>query len=162
MSGLRKLLITLLISIFITIMGVGFGVKPARAITQSFQWTGKKGYFAQGKFSYDETKVSTTIAEHGVGKTDTLQSLTVTFYNPSGESISNYENVVDSMAGGNYFEFHFDPVTQKLFGLIDVGGGLAGEMYLKGEVDRELSLVKVERAGIDRTMDKDSGCVVIK
>ena len=159
MSVLRKLFFSLLICISIAILGGYLAVKPAIAMTQSFQWAGRAGYSARGEFSYDETKVSSTIAEHGVGKTNILQSLIVTFYNPAGETISSYHNVVDGMAGGNYFEFHFDPATQKLFGSIDIGGALAGEMYLKGEIDRELALIEVEKSGIDRTLDTDNGLV---
>ena len=162
MSGLRNLLITLLITIFITVTGGFMVTKSAEAMTQSFQWTGKTGYSAQGKFSYDEAQVPRTISEQGMRKTKTLKSLMITFYNPSGEPINTYENVVNGMAQGNYFEFHFNPVTQKLFGQIDLGGELAGEMYLKGTVDRELSLIEVEQFGIDRTIDKDAGYVVAK
>ena len=160
MSGLKNLLITLLITIFITAIG-GFMVdKSAEAMTQSFQWNGKTGYSARGKFSYDEAKVAKTIVEQGAGKTNSLKSLIVTFYNPSGEPISTYENVINGIASGNYFEFHFDRVKQKLFGSIDLGGEFAGEMYLKGEVDRQLSLIEVDSSSIDRTVDKDFGAIV--
>ena len=161
MSGLKNLLITLLITIFITAIS-GFMVdRPAEAMTQSFQWTGKAGYSARGRFSYDETEVFTTISEQGAGKTNILKSLIVTFYNPSGEPISTYENVVNGIASGNYFEFHFNPITQKLFGSIDLGGEFAGEMYLKGEVDRQLSSIEVDSSGIDRTVDKNLGAILI-
>lgn len=155
MCGLRKLFFTLLIYISIAIMGGYLAIKPVMAMTQSFQWAGKTGYSAQGEFSYDETKVSKIIAEHGVGKTHALQSLIITFYNPAGKVVGSYHNVVDGVAGGNYFEFHFDPTTQKLFGSIDVGGNLAGEMYLKGDIEGELALITVEPSGIDRTLDTD-------
>ncbi|MDJ0686999.1 MAG: hypothetical protein QNJ41_00660 [Xenococcaceae cyanobacterium MO_188.B32] len=45
---------------------------------------------------------------------------------------------------------------------IDLGGEFAGEMYLKGEVERELSLIGVEQSGIDRTIDKSTGTIVTK
>lgn len=157
MPGLKTLLLTLLITILITFTG-GFAVaKSAEATTQRFQWTGKTGYYAQGTFSYDEEQASTTISEQGAGKTTTLNSLIVTFYNPSGEAINTYKNVVNGVAEGNYFEFHFDRVNQKLFGSLDLGGELAGEMYLKGKVARELALIKVEQSGIDSTLDQDTG-----
>ena len=160
MSGLKNLLITLLITIFITAISGFMLDRSAEAMTQSFQWTGKTGYSARGRFSYDEAKVAKTIAEQGAGKTNILKSLIVTFYNPSGEPISTYENVVNGIASGNYFEFHFDPVKQKLFGSIDLGGEFADEMYLKGEVDRQLSLIEVDSSGIDRTIDRDLGAIV--
>ena len=162
MPGLKNLLITLLITISINVLGGFMLTQSAEAMTQSFQWTGKTGYSALGQFSYDEKEVSRTISERGTGKTNSLKSLIVTFYAPSGEPISTYKNVVNGMADGNYFEFHFDPITQKLFGSIDLGGEFAGEMYLKGEVERELSLIGVEQSGIDRTIDKSTGTIVTK
>ena len=162
MPGLKNLLITLLITISINVLGGFMLTQSAEAMTQSFQWTGKTGYSALGQFSYDEKEVSRTISEQGSGKTNSLKSLIVTFYDPSGEPISTYKNVVNGMAEGNYFEFHFDPVKQKLVGSIDLGGEFAGEMYLKGEVERELSLIGVEQSGIDRTIDKSSGTIVTK
>ena len=153
MCGFTKRFFTLIIFISIAIMGGCLAVKPAMAMTQSFQWTGKTGYSAEGKFSYDENKVSRIIAEQGVGKTHDLQSLMVTFYNPEGKVIDSYQNVVSGVAEGNYFEFHFNPATQKLFGSIDVGGSLAGEMYLKGDIEGELALITIEPSGVDRTLD---------
>ena len=157
MSGLRNLFITLLITLLIIFTGGFMFTQSAEARTQSFQWTGKRGYSAQGKFSYDETKALESISEQGAGKTDTVESLVVTFYNPSGEPINTYHNVFNGISGGNYFEFHFDLVNQKLLGSIDLGGEFAGEIYLKGTVDEELSLIKVEQPGIDRIIDKDIG-----
>ena len=156
MSGLRNLFITLLITLLIIFTSEFMLTKSAEANTQSFQWTGKTGYSAQGKFSYDETKALGTISEQGAGKTDTIESLIVTFYNPSGEPINTYHNVFNGISGGNYFEFHYDLVNQKLLGSLDLGGEFAGEMYLKGTVDGELSLIKVEQPGIDRIIDKNA------
>ena len=162
MLNLKNLWLTLSITILIVIASGFILVPSAEAITQSFQWTGKIGYSARVRFSYDEEKVAKTISEQGAGKTNTLKSLIVTFYNSSGQPIGTYENVVNGMAGGNYFEFHFDPITQKLFGSIDLGGEFANEMYLKGTIERELSLLEVEQSGIDRTVDKDKGHIVAK
>ena len=162
MLSLKNILINLSITVFIIVTSNVMLVTSAEAMTQSFQWTGTTGYSAQGKFSYDEEQVSKTIAEQGSGKTNTLKSLSVTFYAPSGETISTYENVVNGMARGNYFEFHFDPVQQKLMGSIDLGGEFVNEMYLKGAIDRELSLIEVEQSGIERTLDRDSGFITIQ
>ena len=156
MSGLRNLFITLLITLFIIFTGGFMFTTSAEASTQSFQWTGKTGYSAQGQFSYDETKALGTISEQGAGKTDTVESLVVTFYDPSGEAMNTYHNVLNGMSGGNYFEFHYDLANQKLLGSIDLGGEFAGEMYLKGTVDGELSLIKVEQPGIDRIIDNNA------
>ena len=160
MLSLKNILITLFLTIAIAVASNSIIITSAEAMTQSFQWTGTTGYSASGKFSYDEGQVSRTISEQGAGKTHTLKSLSVTFYAPSGKPITTYENVINGIAEGNYFEFHFDPVKQKLFGSIDLGGEFAGEMYLKGEVERELSLIEVDKSGIERTLDKDSDAVV--
>ena len=162
MSGLRNLFITLLITLLIISTGGFMFTKSAEASTQSFQWTGKTGYSAQGQFSYDETKALGTISEQGAGKTNTVESLIITFYNPSGEPMNTYHNVLNGMSEGNYFEFHYDLVNQKLLGSIDLGGEFAGEMYLKGTVDEELSLIKVEQPGIDRIIDKNAGSAIGK
>jgi hypothetical protein len=130
-------------------------VFPAQAVTYDFQWTGSTGYLVKGSFSFDETKAENTISERGSGKTDCLQSLIVSFYKPTGESIGTYENVVDGVAKGNYFEFNFDPVAEQFVGQIDLGGELLGETYLKGKMDRELPAIVVEeQLGKERIIDR--------
>ncbi|GAB4234300.1 MAG: hypothetical protein Kow0049_18170 [Stanieria sp.] len=53
----------------------------------------------------------------------------------------------------NYFEFHFDTATQKLFGNIDLGGELSGELFLKGTVNQKLSLIEIEPSGKEHLID---------
>ena len=130
-------------------------MSPANAITQSIKLTSVHGYTVETTFSYDNiNQVSTMIKEEGFGKTHVLDSMKVSFYEPSGELISSYENIVDGIAQGKYFEFNFDPVNQKLLGNIDLGGEIAGEMYLKGEAKQKLSLVKVEAIGVEKVIDQ--------
>ena len=128
-------------------------IDSAEAVTNTFEWTGASGYSMKGSFTYDETIAPETITEHGSGKTQALQSLTVTFYAPSGETIHTYENAIDGIATGNYFEFNFDPVRQQPYGNIDLGGEFSGEMYLKGIVNEELSLIEVKQSGEERVID---------
>jgi len=143
---------------------------PAEAVTQNFQWTGSTGYSVRGTFSYDETTATKIISEKGAGQTNNLKSLTVTFYTPSGEPIHGaykprpsragtapyqYENVVDGKSQGNYFEFNFAPTTKQLFGSIDLGGEQSGELFLKGTVERELSLIEIEPSGDEHLLDSD-------
>ena len=94
------------------------------------------------------------IRERGTGKTQAIDSLVVSFYNPAGETIASYSNIADGVATGNYFEFNFNPATEQLLGEIDLGGDSPGEMYLKGEVDRELSLIEVEASGEEKVIDR--------
>ncbi|GAB4525970.1 MAG: hypothetical protein Tsb0014_05800 [Pleurocapsa sp.] len=148
----KKIIISLIVAIALCNCVFVF---PAAAITQKYQWTGTKGYSVTAIFSYDETKVSEIISEQGNGKTDQLQSLTVTFYNPDGERIREYQNVIDGVAQGNYFQFNFDPKTQQVLNDIDLGGEVAGDIYLKGKSNDSLSLVTVEPSGKEKIIDRN-------
>jgi hypothetical protein len=149
----KVVLINLLIVILIVLASnLGF-VTPAKAVTQNFQWTGSTGYSAKATFTYDETTATRIISEQGAGRTNQLKSLVVTFYNPAGETIHQYENVVNGETKGNYFEFHFDTATQKLFGNIDLGGEMSGELFLKGTVNQKLSLIEIEPSGKEHLID---------
>ena len=125
----------------------------AIAITQDLQINSRAGYTVKARFSYDDTRNIGVIRESGKGKTKAIDSLVVSFYNRAGEMIASYDNIADGVATGDYFEFNFDPATQQLLGEIDLGGESAGEMYLKGEVDRELSLIEIDTSGEERTID---------
>ena len=125
----------------------------AIAITQDLQINSKVGYTVKARFSYDDTENTGVIKESGKGETQAIDSLVVSFYNPAGEMIASYNNIADGVATGDYFEFNFDPATQQLLGEIDLGGETAGEMYLKGEVDRELSLIEIDASGEEKAID---------
>jgi hypothetical protein len=157
MLSLKKIVVAFAIAICIAIAGQLTLVVAAEAITINFQWTGQTGYFARGAFSYDEKTAPKIISEKGAGETKQLQSLVVTFYTPSGKPISTYEDVVNGVAQANYFEFNFNTVTQQLYGRIDIGGELSGETYLKGTVDRDLSLFTIKKTGSELILDADSG-----
>ncbi|MGV2829768.1 hypothetical protein [Myxosarcina sp. GI1(2024)] len=141
--------------IAIAFINIFLFIAPVAAATQTFQWQGAKGYVVRGTFEYDENGQPQPIAEEGAGQTERLQSLTVSFYDPTNKLIDTYKNVNDGLAKGNYFEFHFDPTTQQLMGNIDLGGEFAGETYLKGTVGKELSLIEVEPSGAERILDRD-------
>lgn len=120
---------------------------PATAITQTMEFDTVTGYKVEAIFSYDEAKNTQVIREQGKGKAKSLDSLRVNFYQPSGESIASYDNIVDGMVTGNYVEFNYDPATKQILGNIDLGGESAGEMYLTGSVAGELSLIQVSDSG---------------
>lgn len=125
----------------------------AIATTQNLQISSEAGYTVKARFSYDDTQNIEVIRESGRGKTKAIDSLVVSFYNPAGEIIASYDNIADGIATGEFFQLNFDPTIQQLLGEIDLGGESAGEMYLKGEVDRELSLIKIDASGEERTID---------
>jgi len=126
-----------LIHTFLVIIASFSLMFPANAITQSIKLKSAHG-----------------IKEQGFGKSQLLESMKVSFYKPSGELISSYDNIIDGIVQGKYFEFNFDPVNQKLFGNIDLGGEIVGDIYLKGEVEQKLSLVKVKASGIEKVIDQ--------
>lgn len=140
--------------ILITLV-VGFCfISPAIATTQEIQLNSLEGYVVKTTFSYDKEQGSAMIKEQGVGKTNAIDWMKVSFYNPSGELIATYDNIVDGVSQGNYFEFNFEPATQQLSGNIDLGGEFAGEMYLKGEVEQGLSLIEVAATGEEKVVDR--------
>ncbi|NJK48324.1 hypothetical protein HC931_09180 [Candidatus Gracilibacteria bacterium] len=161
MLSLNKGVIILLLSIFIFLLGALMSISPAHAITINFQWTGTTGYLAKGSFSYDETISPKIISEKGIGTTNVLQSLSVSFYTPSGELINHYEDIVNGVAKGNYFEFNFDTETQQIFGFIDIGGEVSGETYLKGIVNDNLSLFSIDRSGLEKILDDNFGSFAV-
>ena len=111
---------------------------PAMATTESFQLHSDKGYRLETSFTYDEREN---------GATNNLDSLMVRFYNPDGEMMASYDNIVDGKVLGNYFEFDYDLVAHQPLGEIDIGGESAGEMYLKGSMKRGFFLIEVKPTG---------------
>jgi hypothetical protein len=129
-------------------------VFPAAAITQNFQLHSEQGYRVETNFSYDETKKHTgAIAAQGK-QANEIDSLKVHFYDPDGKMIASYDNIVDGIIQNNYFEFNYDLNRQQLLGKVDIGGEVAGEMYLQGDVDRGLSLIMIEPSGEEKIIDR--------
>ena len=128
-------------------------VSPAKAVTQELQLESLQGYKVKTSFSYD-APISEKIAEGGGGRSKVVDSLKVSFYNPAGEAIASYDNIVDGVVRGDYLEFNYDPTTERLQGAIDLGGESAGEMYLKGDADGDLSLIQIEESGNERVIDR--------
>ena len=146
MPAYQKILINLAIALILSL-----GILPnALAVTQKLEFDTSVGYKVETTFSYDETQNPNKINEKGHGKTKVIDSMEVSFYKPSGELIASYRNIVDGVVKGNYFEFNFDPNTQQILGNLDIGGESAGEIYLKGEAARELSLIEVNDLGEEK------------
>lgn len=131
----------------LSILVISFSIaSPASAITKKVQFNTESGYKVEAVFSYDQAKNPQVIREYGHGKTETIDSMKVSFYKSSGELIADYNNIVEGVVTGNYFEFNFDPRTQKFLGNLDIGGESSGEMYLKGKVGEGVSLIKVSES----------------
>lgn len=140
----------------ITIVAIAMGnfsiVLPAVAVTQNFQLQSDRGYRVETVFDYSD-RLPEKITERGKGITDRVDFLKVRFYNPAGEMIASYDNVLAAVARGNYFEFNFDPQTQQPFGNLDLGGETAAEMYLKGNVAEGFDLIEVDSSGEEIVVD---------
>ena len=137
-------------------------IAPAEAITVNFTWQGNQGYSATGTFNYDQKTAPIILSETGVGTTQALESLTVSFADPSNQPIKTYDNINDGISTGNYFQFNFNTMTQNIIGLIDIGGELPGDIYLKGTVDNDLSLIQVSASGAEKIVDSNSGTIVVQ
>ncbi|MBR8830643.1 MAG: hypothetical protein N5P05_000856 [Chroococcopsis gigantea SAG 12.99] len=142
---------------FLTLIFTVVNVSPVQAEKINFQWRGEVGYTAKGFFTYDETKAGEKIKEAGKGQMRVLQSLSVSFYDPLGNRLAGYDNVVGGESTGEYFGFNYDRSTGKLFGTIDLGGESPGEIYIKGEIKDKLSLYQVGSAYTEISLDRDRG-----
>lgn len=160
MSNYWKLIARVTVTWAVLITTILCFVPTASAVTQNLQFNSPKGYTVKTSFSYDAAntdaialKDSLGIAEHGAGKTNVLDSLKVSFYDPVGKAIASYDNIVNGVVRGDYFEFNYDPATQQLTGELDLGGESIGEMYLKSEANGDLSLIWIEESGEEQIID---------
>ena len=137
---------------------------PAQAIELNFNWQGNAGYSAIGSFSYDETTAPTIISEVGSGATNFLQSLNVSFLDPSNNPLGTYNTVTGGVSQSDFFAFNFNTSTQTLFGPFDVAGGtgVIGEYYLQGTVGDSLFLRQdVDQQGTSITLDPNFGSIQV-
>ncbi|QFS48354.1 PEP-CTERM sorting domain-containing protein [Nostoc sphaeroides] len=137
---------------------------PAQAIELNFNWLGDAGYSATGSFSYDETTAPTIISESGSGATNFLQSLNVSFLDPSNNPLGTYNTVTGGVSQSDFFNFNFDTSTQTLFGPLNLGGGtgVIGEYFFSGTVGDSLRLRQdVDQQGTSITLDQNSGSIQV-
>ncbi|MDM9582659.1 MULTISPECIES: PEP-CTERM sorting domain-containing protein [unclassified Nostoc] len=137
---------------------------PAQAIELNFNWQGNAGYSATGSFSYDETTAPTIISEAGSGATNFLQSLNVSFLDPSKNLLGTYNTVSGGVSESSFFAFNFNTATQTLFGPFDVAGGtgVIGEYFFQGTVGDSLQLRQdVDQQGASTTLDQNSGSIQV-
>jgi PEP-CTERM motif len=137
---------------------------PAQAIDFNFSWKGDAGYSALGTFSYDETTAPLIISEMGAGPTEYLDSLSVSFFDPSNILLGTYNTVTGGVSDSPFFAFNFDTSTKSLFGNFDVGGGqlIDGENFLKGTIGSKLELRETVNQGTDeKVVDQNSGDITV-
>ncbi|MFN6497219.1 MAG: PEP-CTERM sorting domain-containing protein [Nostoc sp. DedQUE01] len=137
---------------------------PAQAIDFKFNWLGDAGYSAIGSFSYDETTAPTIITESGSGATNFLQSLNVSFLDPSQNVLGTYNTVSGGVSQSSFFAFNFDTSSETLFGLLNIGGGtgVIGEYFFSGTVGNSLQLRQdVNQQGTSITLDQNSGSIQV-
>ncbi len=141
---------------FCVVIVILFGDLSAIAVatTLDFRWEGEKGYSVQGSLTYAEDKEP---VERSNAKK--IESLTVSIYNPSGKKIKTYENIKHYFSQNSYLQLDFDSKNHKIDGFIDLGGNSAGEMYLKGIVDQNLALFKIDSSGKEQIYDQNSGYI---
>lgn len=135
---------------------------PAQAIDFNFNWVGDAGYSAVGSFSYDEATAPTIISESGSGATNFLQSLNVSFLDPSQNLLGTYNSVTGGVSQSDFFAFNFDTSTHTLFGPLNIGGGtgVIGEYFFSGTAGEFLRLRQdVNQQGTSITLDQNSGSI---
>jgi hypothetical protein len=120
-------------------------VHPAQAISFNFNWQGDfNGYTVKGTFGYDETTAPTIITESGAGATNTLDFLTVSFFDPSNNPLESFNTVAGGVSNSAFFAFNFDTSTQTLFGNFNVGGGTSTDRtQLFGTIGDVLRLLEI-------------------
>lgn len=129
----------------------------AEATIVNFQWQGNQGYWVEGTLNYNEEKTPKIISEQGEGKANYLNNLSISIYNSEHELIRSYENIQNQVVTGKYFRFNFNTETKQVMGKIDIGGESAGDVYLKGKVQDNLSLFKVTQLNTDTMLDQNQG-----
>jgi PEP-CTERM motif len=138
--------------------------QEAQAISFNFDWQGDAGYSAKGMFSYDETTAPAIISESGAGATNNLESLMVSFFDPSGNSLQSFNTVSNGVSESRFFQFNFDTSTQTLFGAFNVGGGqdVIGEQFFSGTVGSLFRLRQdVDQMGTSIELDRNSGAITV-
>ncbi|HBL09875.1 MAG TPA: PEP-CTERM sorting domain-containing protein, partial [Cyanobacteria bacterium UBA11162] len=137
---------------------------PAQAIEFNFSWKGDAGYSALGTFNYDETTAPLIISESGIGPTDYLDSLSVSFFDPSNTLLGTYNTVTGGVSNSPFFAFNFDTSTKSLFGNLDVAGGglVKGEYFLQGTIGSSLEFRQdIDQVSQSRLVDQNSGAITV-
>ncbi len=93
------------------------------ATTVDLSWSGANGYSAVGSFTYDGASASSVIMESGSGATKSVQSFSITFFDPAKAVIEAGSAVIAGVSSDNFFRLTFNTVTDAVSVLdADIGG----------------------------------------
>ncbi len=88
-------------------MGLLLAAAAARAASFEFNWVGDAGYSTEGFFSYDATIAPNIISESGAGPTTVLDTLSVSFFDPSHTLLESFTTVSGGVSSSGFFQFKF-------------------------------------------------------
>lgn len=95
----------------------------ARATAVDFSWSGANGYSAVGSFTYDGSSAPALIVESGAGATKSVQSFSVSFFDPARTVLESGSSVIAGVSSDRFFRLSFD-TSSNVVSVIDadIGG----------------------------------------
>ncbi|MEH1884859.1 hypothetical protein [Nostoc sp.] len=125
----------------------------ADAAEFNFNWKGDTGYSAKGSFNYDTTTIQSVISEAGLGTTKSLQSLSISFFDPFSTLINSFTPVLSGVSNYSFLRFNFDSTKDQIFGPFDVGkdDNLPGDTWLNN------NLALIDEGFSDEVIAKEFG-----
>lgn len=115
----------------------------ASATTVDLSWSGVNGYSAIGSFTYNGTSAPTVIAESGAGATKTVQSFSITFFDPAHTVLESGSAVIAGVSSDRFFQLTFNTLTS----VVSVLDGDIGGTYIYFLTDLRTSTGSVVLAG---------------
>lgn len=130
---------------------------PAPATTLTFQWTGQAGYRLEGWLHYPDGVASGQITEQGPGPTQAIDHLEVAIYNPQGQLLDRYPNIMAGQSHNPYLRVNLNTQVPRLQGEVDLGGAEQEEWFLKGKLGQAMRLIHIDQNGREIGVDQDQG-----
>jgi hypothetical protein len=123
-------------TVLITTAAVGLASAPVASgalVDANFRSFFNLGYYIKGNFTFDDGFA--TVTAFGVGPTNGLEALSVSFFD-SSTRIATFSNVTNGVSSYEYLKITFDTTSLSFSGEFDVGmdGGGAGEYYVDGTI----------------------------
>jgi len=116
----------------------------AAATTVDLSWSGVNGYSAIGSFTYDGASAPAVITENGAGATKTVQSFSITFFDPAHTVLESGSAVVAGVSSDRFFTLTFNTLTS----VISVLDGDIGGNYIYFLTDLRTPTGSVVPAGV--------------
>jgi hypothetical protein len=136
----------------VLLIGLSFA-QPALATTLTFQWTGQQGYRLEGSLHYPDDLAAGPITEQGQGPTQAIDQLAVAIYDPQGQLLDQYPNIVAGQSQNPYLQLTVNCQVARLQGEVDLGGAQPQEWFLTGKLGQTLRLIKIEPNGQEILVD---------